>query len=706
MNRRTLARTNGANKWLVLFLCLTLIFSGQVTFANKYSEYESVELIEASTGQTKTYAPVNIMVGGQDIFFDAPGIIDNGRTLVPVAAIFQELGVPYEWNGTTREIAFTHGSKRVVLKIDSPYATVNGTKTTLPDSVPPRIMTYKNTAGESVGRTYVPLRFISEMLDLSITWLGETRTVAINKKAQKLTGIRIPTDVNYGEIRFKVTGEVDVTSYVVDGATVGGKDKIILDFQNTSLTPPSGVKLVNGVWTYNTGDGIYGVRNIEIKQNNTSPVSTQVVINQNDKRGSHVYYDKATSEIVVQLINTVNGITLEKKYGTDTIVIDTRQLPPDYYPQIVGNQMILDVINSKLKINGGAYQVLPVNKGKIEAIAYQQLNTKGSDIYSPEDEVTRITIQFTEAITYDDFFVEDIGSDIFVYVTEEPIYNFNYVMHSTEKSVLSIDVNALTESTINYNESTRMLSLQIPRDKTSLASFTQQINDHLVEQITVSDGGSFYLVEAKLTANTTYVKSSTTRAVTLTFSNRIIQDSVNQDKLIVIDAGHGGKDPGALGTKTQEKVIALRASELLKTELQKLGYKVYMTRSTDEYVGLYDRAAMANDLSATLFVSIHMNAFTNPNTSGVEVLYANESLSSDKGLAQSIQKELISSLGAVDRGVKAMPRLVVLKETLMTSVLCELGFITNPNEQEKLMTDAYLIKAAAAMAKGISNFLK
>jgi N-acetylmuramoyl-L-alanine amidase len=130
-----------------------------------------------------------------------------------------------------------------------------------------------------------------------------------------------------------------------------------------------------------------------------------------------------------------------------------------------------------------------------------------------------------------------------------------------------------------------------------------------------------------------------------------------------------------------------------------------MTRSTDEYVGLYDRAAMANALNATLFVSIHANAFTNPSVSGIEVLYGNESLSSDKGLAQSIQKQLVSSLGAVNRGVASRPRLVVLKETLMTSVLVELGFITNAAEQEKMMSEAYLLKAAAAMAKGIVDFL-
>ena len=180
----------------------------------------------------------------------------------------------------------------------------------------------------------------------------------------------------------------------------------------------------------------------------------------------------------------------------------------------------------------------------------------------------------------------------------------------------------------------------------------------------------------------------------------------SKGKLIVIDAGHGGKDPGAVGTKTQEKILTLKASKMLESELQKQGFKVYMTRSTDEYVGLYDRAAIANDLDATLFVSVHVNAFTNPSTSGIEVLYGNDLLTSDKGLAKSIQTELIKALGGVDRNIKSMPRLIVLKETNMTSVLAELGFISNPAEQDKLMSEAYLQKAAEAMSRGIINFLK
>ena len=88
------------------------------------------------------------------------------------------------------------------------------------------------------------------------------------------------------------------------------------------------------------------------------------------------------------------------------------------------------------------------------------------------------------------------------------------------------------------------------------------------------------------------------------------------------------------------------------------------------------------------------------------MFYGNVALTSDKGLAKSIQTELIKALGAVDREIDSKPRLVVLQETKMTSVLAELGFITNAAEQDKMMSEAYLQKAAEAMSRGIINFLK
>ncbi len=693
-------------KLLIILLCAVLMIPAPTTYASKYTEFENVELKDRATGLFKLYEPINVMNSGIDIFSDAPGIIMNGRALLPVSAVLKELGIMYQWNAATEEISFAYGGKNVVMQVDNAYATIGGVKTALPNGVSPKIMTYKNTSGELIGRTYVPLAFISDVLGLNITWIEATRTVAINKKAQTLTGAYLDYKKQFPEIRLKVSGKVDTTSFVIGGADVGEQDKIVVDLQNTAFKLPAGTSVKNGVWTYKIADGIFGLDKVEISQTNTNPLNTRVVVYQNERRGHDISYDAKTGEMVIRLINTVNSVNVQQIFSTDTVVIGTSESPM-YNPQIKGNQLIVDIVSSYLKVNSGAYQVLPVNKGKIETISYQQLDKSKFGVdYLPTDVITRVIIELSEPVTYDDFYVEDSGSQVLVYISNNPINNFDYVKQSNERGVMNINLFGKTTYTSKYDAASRKITMEIPKDKTDLGSFEQGINDNIIEKFVVSETASTYKIEATLAENTKYVEASSSSAIVLNFTNTVIRDSLHKETLIVIDAGHGGKDPGAVGTKTQEKILTLKAAKMLESELLKQGFKVYMTRSTDEYVGLYDRATIANDLDATLFVSVHINAFTNSAVSGIEVFYGDDSLTSDKGLAKSIQTELIKALGAVDRDIESKPRLVVLQETKMTSVLAELGFISNPEEQDKMMSEAYLQKAAEAMSRGIINFLK
>ena len=707
MTNKNKGRINRFKTGLLVMLCLVLMMPSQFAFANKYSEYESVELREGPYGVFKSYEPVNLMIRGIDVFSDAPGIVVNQRTIVPISAILMELDIPYQWNGTTKEISFSHNGKSVVMQLDNVYATVNGVRTLLPDGVAPRAMTYRSTTGEYVDRTYVPLKFVSDMLGLTASWIPETRTVAINKKAQTLSGAYLDVYKQFPEIRLKVSGEVDATSFVIAGADVGAQDKIVIDLQNTEFKIPEGGSVKDGVWTYRIFDGIFGLDKIEITQTATNPFNTRVTVYQNERRGHDISYDAKTGEMVIRLINTVNSVVVEDIYSTDTVVIGTSE-NPNYSVDVLGNKIIVDVISSYLKVNNGAFQVLPVDKGHITAISYSQLDTSTGkyDYYDKTDVVTRVVIELDEPAEYDKFFVEDIKGNLYVYVADNPVNNFDYVKLNNEKSTLRVNLFEDTAYTVDYDAASKLLSIDIPKDKTDLGAFENAVKDHIVESFAVLELENAYRILVTLSDNTTYVKSNATSEVLLTFTNTVIQDSDFKGTLIVIDAGHGGKDPGAVGSKVQEKALTLKAAQMLESALLKQGFKVYMTRSTDEYVGLYERAAMANDLNATLFVSIHINAFTNPSVNGVEVLYGNESMSSDKGLAQSIQKELIAALGANDRGIASRPRLVVLRETKMTSVLAELGFLSNATEQDNLMKDAYLQKAANAMAKAIVNFLK
>lgn len=212
-------------------------------------------------------------------------------------------------------------------------------------------------------------------------------------------------------------------------------------------------------------------------------------------------------------------------------------------------------------------------------------------------------------------------------------------------------------------------------------------------------------------------------------------------KTIVIDPGHGGKDPGALGRGAlREKTLVLSIAKKLREVLTKKGYTVLMTRDTNRFIPLRERTAFATQHKADLFLSIHANGSRNLKARGIETYYLDvtstdkaseaiaarentdsgysiqelesllkgiiqESKSEDsKRLAGHIQRALVQTTGAVDRGVKHA-RFVVLIGTNVPAVLIEAGFISNPTEGGKLRTSAYQHKIAIAIAQGIENFL-
>lgn len=219
---------------------------------------------------------------------------------------------------------------------------------------------------------------------------------------------------------------------------------------------------------------------------------------------------------------------------------------------------------------------------------------------------------------------------------------------------------------------------------------------------------------------------------------------------IVLDAGHGGKDPGAVGKrlKGQEKVVNLAVTLKLKALLEKeLGIKVVLTRSDDRFVSLQDRTRIANDCKADLFVCLHTNASTNSQSRGLETYYLStaqnsdsravealendvveryeggksaknkyddldfilsdlsqtEHLESSNSMASNVQQNLVAGTKAQDRGVK-QANFYVLRGAFMPAILIEMGFISNPEEEQLLLNDEYQERLARTIFEGIKRF--
>ena len=168
--------------------------------------------------------------------------------------------------------------------------------------------------------------------------------------------------------------------------------------------------------------------------------------------------------------------------------------------------------------------------------------------------------------------------------------------------------------------------------------------------------------------------------------------------MVIVDAGHGGSDPGAVYKGRQEKDDTLDLTLAVGDILKKNGIDVYYTRTTDEYETPFKKATDANNSGADLFVSIHRNSSENPNQySGVETL-----VYSDTGLKAEVARNINNQLedaGFKNLGVDERKNLVVLKRTKMPAVLVEAGFINN--DKDNYLFDEEFDSIAQAIADGI-----
>jgi len=181
-------------------------------------------------------------------------------------------------------------------------------------------------------------------------------------------------------------------------------------------------------------------------------------------------------------------------------------------------------------------------------------------------------------------------------------------------------------------------------------------------------------------------------------------------RVVVVDAGHGGRDPGMVSGKVDEKDINLQIALKLQAHLELGGATVIVTRLDDTSLSksksgdMAARRLIANTSHADIFVSIHQNSYGSSSVHGAQTFYFDDSNNSQK-LAEAIQQQLIAF---ADRGnrfkARANTNYFVLKQTEMPAVLVECGFLTNYNEKARLQTDAYQEKIAWAIYMGIVDY--
>lgn len=181
------------------------------------------------------------------------------------------------------------------------------------------------------------------------------------------------------------------------------------------------------------------------------------------------------------------------------------------------------------------------------------------------------------------------------------------------------------------------------------------------------------------------------------------------DKIIILDAGHGGTDPGALHGQVMEKNINYTiVCTYLKELFEKSDIKVYYTRETDTYISLSERAEFASEVGADLFISLHANTFTSATVNGTQIYYSSANNKKDSTgfcssvLAKKLVNKICPAIGTKNRGYSDSNYYVV-KHNSVPAVLIELGFMTNKSDFVKLTDAAYQKKAAQAIFEAVTE---
>ena len=172
-------------------------------------------------------------------------------------------------------------------------------------------------------------------------------------------------------------------------------------------------------------------------------------------------------------------------------------------------------------------------------------------------------------------------------------------------------------------------------------------------------------------------------------------------KTIVIDPGHGGKDSGTVGViGTFEKDLNLRTALLLANKLETAGAKVILTRKNDSFIPLQNRVDISHLYFADAFISLHYDSINDSSVNGVTSYYYT---SNQKKLATSLHKSIIEATDRKDRGVRKSEYFVI-KQNRQAASLLELGYLSNPAEEQILLSNKYQETISTAIYHGLENY--
>lgn len=554
-------------------------------------------------------------------------------------------------------------------------------------------------------------KILTVFLSLSILIIFTTNSFAqtgSSPNIQSFTGaVASLNDIKY----IKDNGQEKVTIYTANYKGykffyVPNPDRYVIDIPNTILdkgyqTVNINSSLVKSVRysQYTTSSvrvvlDVVGKPQYQIQENNGSlsvalgkPVSndgTKVTRPSEPSRGD---YDRSPKQTL--------GIDYSTSGSGDKVILSAKNYKGYNIMRLTGpDRIVVDIPNTSAPSD---QQVIKVGSNLIKDIRYAQLDNNNT---------ARVVLDTSGQVQYQ---VKEGQGQLTLSVNNSGYKNITY-SNNGDRVYFSLKGAKLTDKPDasqkfykgSYDATGKKYTVTFPGNLADLGSGIMQINDGMLDSVEIKNDAPSHNTSITFNAKGKFVYEVITRPDVNDTAITVLKPYTKADKLVVIDAGHGGKEVGAVYGNVQEKNLNLDIALKLNDILRSKGIKTYMTREDDSYVALYERAHIANDLNAALFLCVHNNAFYS-SENGTETLYYPNAKS--KSFAQIVQNSLISYLGTKNRGIVERPGLVVLKATEMPATLAEVAFITNSGDRSKLLDEGFRQKAASALSDAVIKAL-
>ena len=670
-------------------------------------------------GQDREVFNVNISINGQTANTNLPVFVVNERTYVPVRFVSESLGYKVIWLQDTFTVEIRGTDKKMWFPVGKAQVNLGAGLINTPDGVKASIV---RLPGYTDGFTYVPVRFIAEYMGQKIDWDQATMTVKI------------------GQDNIAKTPDLFVEETETNDNQTDPKDNINEDSKNEDNSKPANNIRVNLINVKTSGQeestpkmyfNFDGKMDYKVVSNNGSKVvfipnaqadskflgsfrsalknSSSYNVNQKPdgleiefvkaQDGVNFYREDANKTLVVTDSHLFKGLQTAEHNGSRAYVL--KGMGKQQYRKFEfenPKRVALDFLDSELE--GTNYVEFKEAIGFISSVRMSQFVPDKN--YDPNDKILRVVFDIEDGIKYPDLKIETVGDDLYIYPVESLYNYFKFRNSGTIRYITIKDYDKPID--FSYDQVTNKITARIDRD---IPDGIVKYNDSLVRDLVVENN----------TITINLVRNVQVEAIVDQDGSSIkitrVRTGKNSDYLILIDPGHGGTDPGASDfSKTYwEKDCILPVQRSLEKRLLDLGYVVKKTNDTvDSYVGIHDRAKMANELMPDIFISIHANASDYAKPNGMEVLYASEDKNPNKEkgqarIAQIFNDEVSKATGLNSRGIKNRPEIVVVGKSNVSAVLLEMGFLTNERDLALLKDPAFLERVVDGLVSAIEVYL-